>query len=113
MGKTNTRLAVKGALAHCLQRHNACNAAPPAKSKMAEGVWALDKFFDPSPHSMRKVDDGEKKTEKKKRLMKIMATTSLPTVNRPNADLWNATGPCQFVTKVMSKISEHNFYVNL
>ena len=54
----------------------ACNAAPPAKSKMAargpkmaEGVLKggrskqllLNKFFDPSTPSMRKVDDGGKK----------------------------------------------------
>ena len=50
---------------------------------------------------MRKGRDGEKKTgktggkngkngEKKKRRMKIVATTSLPAVNRLNADRWNA-----------------------
>ena len=31
----NTSLAAPGALAHRLQRRNACNAVPPAKSKMA------------------------------------------------------------------------------
>ena len=31
----NTSLAAPGALAHRLQRRTACNAAPPAKSKMA------------------------------------------------------------------------------
>ena len=31
----NTSLAAKGALANRLQRRTACNAAPPAKSKMA------------------------------------------------------------------------------
>ena len=31
----NTSLAAKGALAYRLQRRTACNAAPPAKSKMA------------------------------------------------------------------------------
>ena len=49
-----------------------CNGAPPAKSKMANGVWkgvypkvfgrskqlSLNNFFDPSTPSMRK-DDGE------------------------------------------------------
>ena len=49
---------------------------------------------------MRKGRDGEKKTGKKngkkngekkeKRLMEIVATTSLPAVDRPNADRWNA-----------------------
>ena len=34
----NTSLAAKGALAHRLQRRTACNAAPPAKSKMAARV---------------------------------------------------------------------------
>ena len=34
---------------------------------------------------MRKVDDGGEK-----RLMKIVATTSLPAVDRPNAERWNA-----------------------
>ena len=56
-------------------------------------------FFTLSTSSMRKGRDGgkkngkngEKKTgEKKKRRMKIVATTSLPAVNRPNADRWNA-----------------------
>ena len=65
----------------------ACNAAPPAKSrmaargpKMAEGAWkgvyaqvfgrskqfSLNKFFDPSAPSMRKGQYGEKKVEKEK-----------------------------------------------
>ena len=44
---------------------------------------------------MRKGRDGEKKKKKKrekkeKRRMKIVATTSLPAVDRPNADRWNA-----------------------
>ena len=48
---------------------------------MADGVWkgvylqvqghsrqlSLNKFFDPSTPSMRKVDDGEEKKEKKKK----------------------------------------------
>ena len=53
---------------------------------------------------MRKGCDGEKKTGKKqgknrekreKRLMIIVATTSLPAVDRPNADRWNAARLCQ------------------
>ena len=42
---------------------------------------------------MIKVDTGEKKMGKKRaggRLMKIVATMSLPAVNRPNADRANA-----------------------
>ena len=51
---------------------------------MADGVWkgvqslvighfeplSLNKFFDPSPPSMRKIDDGEKKKKEKKRKKK-------------------------------------------
>ena len=61
----------------------ACNAAQPAKSKMAargskmaDGVWkgvhtrAPDKFLDPSTPSMRKVDDGKKEKKKKKKKRK-------------------------------------------
>ena len=42
---------------------------------------------------MRKGRDGEKKNggeKKEKRLMIIVATTSLPAVDRPNAARWNA-----------------------
>ena len=41
---------------------------------------------------MRKGRDGEEKKtgkKKKKKRMKIVATTSLPAVDRPNADRWN------------------------
>ena len=46
---------------------------------------------------MRKVDDGkkEKRKEKKKRMAFLVATTSLPAVDRPNADRWNAARSCQ------------------
>ena len=49
---------------------------------------------------MRKGRDGEKKKKKtgkkeKKRRMKIVATTSLPAVDRPNADRWNTARSCQ------------------
>ena len=73
---------------------------------MVDGVWkgghskqlSLNKFFDPSTPSMRKGRDGGKKKRKKKGKkkkkkkirMKIVATTSLPAVDRPNADRWNA-----------------------
>ena len=43
---------------------------------------------------MRKVDNGEKRKEKKreekKRMSFLVATTSLPAVDRPKADRWNA-----------------------
>ena len=60
----------------------------------------LNKFFDPSTPSMRKGCDGRKKTGKKrveitKRMVKIVATTSLPAVDHPNADRWNAARSCQ------------------
>ena len=42
--------------------------------------------------------NGKKKTGKKKKKirMKIVATTSLPAVNRPNAHRWNAARSCQY-----------------
>ena len=40
---------------------------------------------------------GGKKGEKKKRRMKIVATTSLPAVDCPNADRWNAARSRQYV----------------
>ena len=60
---------------------------------------SLNKFFDPSTPSMRKGRDaggetgeknrkkknGGKKEKKMKRRMKIVAPTSLPAVDRPNA----------------------------
>ena len=54
----------------------------------------LNKFFDPSTSSIRKGDSGEKQKEKK-RLMTIVATTSLPAVDRPNTDHWNAPRSCR------------------
>ena len=38
--------------------------------------------------------EAEKKTEEK-RLMRIVANTSLPAVDRPNADCWNTARSCQ------------------
>ena len=56
---------------------------------MADGVGkgqlSLNKFFDPSTPSVKKANSGEEN-----RLMRIVATTSLPAVDRPNADRWNA-----------------------
>ena len=74
--KINTSQAAKGALAHRLQCRTAC--------KIQNGRQGAP--------SMRKGRDGRKKNgeKKKKRQMKIMATTSLPAVDRPNADRWNA-----------------------
>ena len=40
---------------------------------------------------MRKVDGGKKE----KRMAFLVATTSLPAVDRPNADRWNAARSCQ------------------
>jgi len=52
---------------------------------------------------MRKGRDGgktgKKKKKKEKRRMKIVATTSLPAVDRPNADRWNAARSRQFFSK--------------
>ena len=47
---------------------------PPVGPKMADGVFghskqhSLNKFFDPSTPSMRKVDDGEEKKKKRNKL---------------------------------------------
>ena len=43
---------------------------------------------------------GENGGKKKKRLMKIVATTSLPAVDRPNADRWNAARLYKYSPKV-------------
>ena len=44
---------------------------------------------------MREGRDRKKMGKKKKRLMIIVATTSLPAVDRPNAGHWNAAQLCQ------------------
>ena len=48
------------------------------------------------PTSAREKQEGKtgRKKEKKRR-MKIVATTSLPAVERPNADRWNAARSLQ------------------
>ena len=85
-----------------------------------------NKFFDLSTPSMRKGCDGEKKQGKKKRkrLMEIVATTSLPAVDCPSADRWNATRLCKkyetfnrsarvlFLTSVYQVITENKFASN-
>ena len=71
---------------------------------MADGDWkgvypyvlghsrqlSLNKFFDPSAPSMRKVDDGVKK----KKIMSFLVATNV-IASRP-AD-WNATRSCQYL----------------
>ena len=59
------------------------------------GQLSRKKFYDPSTPSVRKGRDGGKtgkKTggKKQRKTMKIVATTSLPAVDRPNADRCNA-----------------------
>ena len=53
----------------------------------------LNKFFDPSTSSMRKVDDGEKKKKKKEKIMSFIVTTNVvasrPFDRRPTGT-WNA-----------------------
>ena len=81
---------------------------------MADGVWkgvfplvfgrsrqlSLNKFFDPSAPSMRKVDDGEEKKEKRKEKNGVFSghyviASSLPPERlRPNDDRWNAARSC-------------------
>ena len=57
---------------------------------------------------MRKGRDGGKKKreKKKKRQVKIVATTSLPAVDRPNADRWNAARSCQYFVHQLSKFNK-------
>ena len=58
---------------------------------------------------MRKVDNGKKekkeKKKKKKRMTFLVATTSLPAVERPNADRWNVPRSCQKLPLF------HNFHI--
>ena len=123
----NGRLASHGVMGLIKQEYQSSGEggtrSPPAKSKKAarglqNGRQGLEmclslgflgilsnfhkiNFFDPSTPSMRKGRDGEKKNggKKRKRRMKIVATTSLPAVNRPNADRWNAACSRQFKGK--------------
>ena len=44
-----------------------------------------------------KKKNGKKTGKKRKIRMKIVATTSLPAVDRPNADPWNAACSCQYI----------------
>ena len=45
----------------------------------------------------KKKRGGKKREKKKKRRMKLVATTSLPAVDRPNADRWNAASSHQLL----------------
>ena len=69
---------------------------------------------------MRKGRDGEKngekkrekreKKRKKKIQMKIVATTPLPAVDRPNADRWKAAHSCQkFAATKWRKLGNREF----
>ena len=54
--------------------------------------------------------DGGTGKKKKKRLMKIVATTPLPAVDRPNADHWKAARLCQkFAATKWPKLGNHEF----
>ena len=95
----NTSLAAPG---HSL---TACNAVPPAKSKMAGGPkmadgvqsyvigrsdqLSLNKFFDPSTPSMRKVRDGEEKMVEKIIMTEILATNVI--ASQPPYPTYTAT----------------------
>ena len=80
---------------------------------MADRVWkgvypkvfghskqlALNKFFDPSTPTMSKGDSGRNEEKKRKKtVMRIVATMSLPAVNCPNADRGNAACSCQYIS---------------
>ena len=87
---------------------------------MADAVWKgyplvfgrskqllQNKFFYPSTPSMRKGRDGEKKRGRgagRKKITKIEANTSLPAVDCPNADRWNAARLCQKLRLSWSKL---------
>ena len=67
---------------------------------MADGVWKgvqpevighfkqllLNKFFDPSTPSTRKVDNGEKRKEKEKKITAEIVTTNVVASRPPNND---------------------------
>ena len=108
----NTSLAALAALAHRLQRHTVCiiqngrQWAP--KWPMGSGKVSSSRFLGVLSNFRQisfliralllweKVATEKKKREKKKkRRMKIVATTSLPAVDRPNADRWNVARLCQ------------------
>ena len=128
----NTSLAAKGALAHRLtatphglQHFTSCfyenfknPKVLPGGPKMANGVWkgvnpkvfgrshqlSLNKFFNPSAPSMRKVDDGEKKKKKNNNGVfsghYVIASSLPPERLRPNDDRWNAARSCQLFIQV-------------
>ena len=69
---------------------------------------SLNKFFDQSTPSMRKVDDGEEKKKKEKEKKKekngvfsghyVIASSLPPARQRPNEDRWNAARSCQYLS---------------
>ena len=82
---------------HHLKRSTPCkiqNNRQCLERGLTLGFWALPSTFDPTTPSMRKVDDRENKKEKK-RMSFLVATPSLPAVDRPNDDHWNAARSCQ------------------
>ena len=115
--KENTSLAAPGALGHCLQYSIWLLGGP----EMTDGVWkgvypwvfgrsqqlSQNKFFDPSTPSMRK-KSRQKRGEKRKRVRIKVAITSLPAVDRPNADRWNAARLRQYY-----KTKENIIYVKI
>ena len=96
-----TNLGAPGAHAHHLQNRTAC--------KIQNGRWgapkiSLNTFFDQSAPSMRKVDGGKKRIEKKEKEKSgvfsghyVIASSLPPKRLRPNDDRWNAARSCQFL----------------
>ena len=74
-----------------------------AQTTTAGKLHARANFFYLSTPSMRNGRDGgngkkrgvKTRRKKEKRLMIIVATTSLPAVDRPNANRWNTASSCQ------------------
>ena len=113
----NTSLAAKGALANRLQRRTAgkiqnCRQGAP-KWQRGSGKVSTPRFLGVLSNfrqisfliralllwqkvATKKKKAGEKNRKiKEKRLMEIMATMSLPAVDHPIADRWNAAHSCQ------------------
>ena len=88
--KINTSQAAKGALAHRLQCRTACKI-----QNGRQGAPSMRKGRDGGKKRGKNGKKTGEKKKKEKRLMKIVATTSLPAVDRPNADRWNAARSCQ------------------
>ena len=94
---------------------------------MADGVWKgvqsqvtgrsrqllLNKFFDPSTPSMRKVDDGEKKKRKKKKEKKKITAeivaTNVVASRPPNGDRLQRCRSCQLSASVVGEGGSNNY----